>query len=263
MSEYYNPKRTRNIFVPGSGQPFLLSRSKIDLFLECARCFYFDRRLGISRPPGFPFSLNAAVDTLLKKEFDVHRAKKSSHPLMHAYGIDAIPFDHPDITTWRDALRGGIKYLHHQTNLLISGGIDDVWVNPKGELLIVDYKATAKGGEITLDADWQIGYKRQVEVYQWLFRHNGFGVSTTAYFVYCNGDLDKKAFDGKLEFKITIIPYEGNDGWIEATLKEIRQCLEESTVPAYNKDCDYCRYREAVKEYEQPAPPLSLITQSS
>lgn len=77
MSNYYNPQRKGNLYDPSSsssakgGQAFKLSRSKIDLFLNCPRCFYFDRRLGVARPPGFPFALNSAVDHLLKLEFDV------------------------------------------------------------------------------------------------------------------------------------------------------------------------------------------------
>ena len=77
----------------------------------------------------------------------------------------------------------------------VSGGIDDLWMNPAGELLIVDYKATAKDAEVTLDAQWQDGYKRQVEIYQWLFRRNDFKVAKTTYFVYGNGKADRKAFD--------------------------------------------------------------------
>ena len=71
MSLYYNPQRTRNLYDPNDSQPFRLSRSKLELFLECPRCFYLDRVRGIGRPPGFPFNLNSAVDTLLKKEFDI------------------------------------------------------------------------------------------------------------------------------------------------------------------------------------------------
>jgi hypothetical protein len=75
MSEYYNPKRTKNIYDPSSKEPFKISRSKLDLLLNCPRCFYLDRRLWIDQPPGYPFNLNSAVDELLKKEFDIHRAK--------------------------------------------------------------------------------------------------------------------------------------------------------------------------------------------
>ncbi|MFZ2975271.1 MAG: PD-(D/E)XK nuclease family protein [Candidatus Moraniibacteriota bacterium] len=251
MSEYYKAKRIRNLFDPKSKEPFRISRSKLDLFLNCPRCFYLDRRLGVGQPPGFPFNLNSAVDALLKKEFDVHRANETTHPLMKEYGIDAVPFQDERMDQWRDSLRRGIQYLHPKTNLLFTGGVDDVWVNPKGELLIVDYKATSKNGEVSLDADWQIGYKRQMEMYQWLFRKNGFKVSTTGYFVYCNGDKDKEAFDGKLEFNVKVIPYVGDDSWVEGALIDAKKCLMSSKIPKYSKECDYCTYIQAVKEVEK------------
>ncbi len=249
MSKYYNPKRS-NVYVPGSINYFRVSRSKIDLFLNCPRCFYLDRRLGISQPPGYPFSLNSAVDTLLKKEFDIHRASNTAHPLMKAYGIDAVPFQHEKMETWRDALRAGITYLHKPTNLMITGGVDDVWVDLEGRLIIVDYKATSKTGEVGIDADWQIAYKRQMEIYQWLFLKNGFKVSETGYFVYCNGETDKEAFDGKLEFDIKVIPYAGDTSWVEETILSLHRCLNLNGIPPSGDDCDFCKYRLAVKEVE-------------
>jgi len=255
MSEYYTPRRTRNIYDPKSRRPFRLSRSKIDLFQECPRCFYLDRRLGIGRPPGFPFSLNAAVDALLKKEFDLHRAKKSTHPLMKEYGIDAVPFNHPRMDEWRDSLRAGVTTIHEPTNFEVTGGVDDIWINADKELHVVDYKATAKEGEVTLDAEWQDGYKRQMEVYQWLLRHNGFTVSSTGYFIYVNfiyvnGQTDRKAFDGKLEFTVKVIPYTGDDGWIDGVLKKAKTTLDDDTVPTPGTSCDYCIYVETRSSVE-------------
>ena len=247
MSKYYNANRIRGVYQPNSKEPFRLSRSRIDLFLNCPRCFYFDRRLGTDRPPGFPFSLNSAVDKLLKKEFDIHRAKGTAHPLMKQYGLDAVPLAHEKIEEWRDALRRGITYLHKPTNFMITGGVDDVWVDPKGELIIVDYKATSKEDEVSLDADWQIGYKRQMEMYQWLFRKNGFNVSKTGYFVYCNGDADKEAFDGKLEFDIKLISYVGDDSWVDGSIMDAYKCLNSEKIPNAGADCDYCKYIAAIK----------------
>ncbi len=63
----------KKLFNTKSIEAFPLSRSKIDLFLQCPRCIYLDRKLGISQPSGAPFTLNNAVDVLLKKEFDTHR----------------------------------------------------------------------------------------------------------------------------------------------------------------------------------------------
>lgn len=248
MSKFYRGRRKNNVFIPGSPEPFRLSRTRIDLFLECPRCFYLDRKLGVDRPPGFPFTLNSAVDLLLKKEFDAYRKKGEPHPLMRSNGIDAIPFQHEKLGEWRDALRGGISHVHVPTNFLITGGIDDLWINRAGELHVVDYKATAKLTEVGLDADWQAGYKRQAEVYQWLFRQNGFKVSKTAYFVYCNGDLKAERFDQRLQFDVKVLPYEGNDGWIEGTLFNIQKCLTSSEIPKAGPDCDFCLYRRSIAE---------------
>jgi CRISPR/Cas system-associated exonuclease Cas4 (RecB family) len=243
VSEYYKPNRNPNWNY--GGERWRLSRSKIDLFVECPRCFYIDNVLGTARPPGYPFSLNSAVDTLLKKEFDVHRANGDPHPLMTQYGVDAIPFEHASLNTWRENFKG-VQCTHKPTGFTVSGAVDDVWVNPKGELYIVDYKSTSKAGKIeALDQAWHDSYKRQMEVYQWLLRQNGFTVSNTGYFVYANASTDEKAFDGKLEFEITLISYEGNDSWIEGTLTDIKKCAEDERVPSAGENCDYCPYREA------------------
>jgi hypothetical protein len=243
-------QRTRNIYTPGSPEPFRLSRSKIELFLECSRCFYLDRRLGIGRPPGFPFTLNAAVDYLLKKEFDVHRANGSTHPLMKAYGIEAVPFEHEKMDEWRNNFKG-VAHLHRPTNLYVHGAVDDIWINPSRELIVVDYKATSTNNEITLDAEYRQSYKRQMEIYQWLLRQNDFKVSDTGYFVYANGEKDKKAFDGKLEFKVKVLPYTGSDKWVEGAIMDAHKCLEGEEIPKSGDKCDYCAYREASQKYEE------------
>ena len=248
MSQYYTPKRTRNLYQPNSTEPFKLSRTKLELFTNCPRCFYLDRRLGVGRPPGFPFNLNSAVDTLLKKEFDLHRAKNKKHPLQEKYGVDAIPIEHEDLDKWRHNFTG-VQYLHQPTNLLIFGAIDDLWQNSKGEYIVVHYNPSSKNEKIeALDKDWQDGYKRQMEIYQWLLRQNGYQVSGTGYFVYCNGITDKKAFDAKLEFDITLIPYQGDDSWIEQTIIKAHQCLNSDTIPEASLNCDYCGYVKAVGE---------------
>lgn len=202
--------------------------------------------MGTARPPGFPFNLNSAVDALLKKEFDIHRANGTSHPLMEQYGVDAVPFQHPKMDLWRRNF-DGIDHLHLGTRLMVSGAVDDVWINPQGELIIVDYKSTSKDEKIeALDKDWHEGYKQQMELYQWLFRQNGFKVSDTGYFVYANAGKDKKAFDGVLEFEVTLVPHKGDDSWVENTLVAIKKCLESEELPKSSPECDFCAYREMV-----------------
>lgn len=237
-------------FDPASSEPFKISRSKLDLFIECPRCAYLDLRLGVRRVSGPSFTLNNAVDELLKREFDIHRAAGRAHPLMAHYGIDAIPLSHERLEEWRDALRRGIAFHHELSNIILRGGIDDVWRAASGELIIVDYKATSKKEGPSKPEDLYNSYKRQMEIYQWLFRQNGFAVSPTGYFVYVNGKSDAKAFDGKLEFDTALIAYTGDDAWVDEALVDLKKTLMSEEIPAIGKDfrgenpCDYCTYRE-------------------
>ena len=250
MSALSKAKRLWGPFDPASKSPYVLSRSKLDLFAECKRCAYLDLKFGVKRPSGPSFTLNNAVDELLKREFDLHRAQGNPHPLMEAYGIDAVPTKNDKLEEWRDALKRGIAYHHEPTDLILRGGVDDVWETPSGELIIVDYKATSKKVGPTTVHDLYDSYKRQMEIYQWLFRKNGFAVSPTGYFVYVNGDSDAKAFDGKLEFSTVLIPYAGDDAWVEPMLLALKQMLLTEEIPPVGTSfgggpCDFCTYREA------------------
>lgn len=243
MSEFYKPNRVRNIYNPASTEPFKLSRSKIELYTKCPKCFYMDRRLGVGQIPPFPFSLNTAVDTLLKKEFDFHRANGTKHPMMHAYGLDMIPFKHEKMDEWRENFKG-VQHHHQPTNFIITGAVDDLWINSQGQIVVVDYKATSKPTKVTLDAEWQKGYKRQMEIYQWLLRQSGFEVADTGYFVYCNGKADRMAFDARLEFDIDLLPYTGDASWVDQALLDIKACLD-GEMPEPAESCDHCTYRKA------------------
>lgn len=233
--------RYNSLYDPSSNLPFRISRSKIDLFIQCPRCFYLDKRLGISRPSIPGFSLNSAVDTLLKKEFDLLRVKKEAHVLMKKYHIDAIPYTHRDLDIWRQNFKGK-EYHEPDTNFIITGAIDDIWQNPKGDLHIVDYKSTSTEKVINLDDQWKEGYKRQMEIYQWIFRNCGFPISDVGYFVYANASKAPPQFDGKLEFELTIIDYKGNDAWVLPTLKLMKEALNSESIPPFSESCEHCQF---------------------
>jgi len=243
MADYWRERSKP--YQPGQSGLFKVSRSKIELFKQCPRCFWLDTRLKITRPSSPPFNINKAIDELFKKEFDSYRAKGEPHPLMVEYGVQGKPFAHENLDTWRENFVGVVA-VHQPTNLHVFGAIDDVWINDAGELMVVDYKATAKDREVSINSDWQISYKRQLEVYQWLLRQNGFTVNDTGYFVYTNGRMDLDGFNNRVEFKTKIIPYKGNSDWVEPTLHEMKQTMEGDMPPigtaAMGGPCDFCMY---------------------
>jgi CRISPR/Cas system-associated exonuclease Cas4 (RecB family) len=173
---------------------------------------------------------------------------------MKAYGLDMVPFDHEKMDEWRENFKG-VQYHHEPTNFIMTGAVDDIWVNREGEIVVVDYKSTSKPSKVSLDAEWQDGYKRQMEMYQWLLRKLGHKVSSTGYFVYCNGKTDREAFDGKLDFDIDLIPYTGDDSWVEGTLFDIKKCLD-GKIPQSDPECDFCNYRKAFQDTVRANPDL-------
>lgn len=249
------------MYKSDSPVPFNVSRSKIALFLECPQCFYLDRKLGISRPDMPGWSLNSAVDSLLKNEFDLLREQKKPHQLMSFYKIDAIPFSHPNLYIWRDDnnKKVGASVIHRRTNLNICGIIDDIWQNTKSEELhIVDYKSTSTEYGISLDDKYKQGYKRQMEVYQWIFRQMGFKVSDTGYFLFANAIKNRPGFGGKLEFENSIIPYDADDSWVEKIILDIKNCLDSDKIPASGQECQHCAYRKLI-DNEALKNQISLI----
>ena len=244
------PKPYQGTYQPDNPNPYKVSRSKIELFQNCPRCFYLDRVKKVARPSTPPFNINSAVDSLLKAEFDIHRANGHKHPIQEEYGIDAEPAPHKELDKWRENFHG-IQYLHKGTNLLLFGAIDDLWINSAGEYIVVDYKATAKNEPITElgDAPWHNQYRRQIEFYQWLLRQNDYKVSNTGYWVYCTGNPNAGSFDKKVEFDVHLISYEGNDVWVEPVVHEAKACLNATNVPAPTAGCEYCQYIDMAKQY--------------
>ena len=120
-------------------------------------------------------------------------------------------------------------------------------------MIVVDYKATSKASEVSIDSDWQISYKRQMEVYQWLLRANSFAVNDTAYFVYTNGRFDLDGFNDHLEFFTKVIPYKGSDAWVDPTLRKMKDCMDNDAMPpigeaAMGGPCEFCSYARARTE---------------
>ena len=246
ISKGFRTRKT-SFYQNDSDKPFIISRSKFSNFIDCPRCFYLDRVKGLKEPSMPGWALNSAVDDLLKKEFDKHRKEKSPHPIMKQYGLNFIPYDHPDIDKWRQSLSSGISYLDKETNLIIKGGIDDVWYDlDKEELVVVDYKAQSNNTpvetEAYLEGKYHQGYKRQMDIYVHILRNMDFKVSNTTFFMVCNGEKTNAFFKNRIDFKTVLVPYNSDTSWIPSKIKEMKKTLDKKEIPDYNIECESCVY---------------------
>ncbi len=245
--------RKNNTYKYETGKTFKLSRSGIDSFIKCQRCFYLNK-VGNIKDIGIPgFSLNSAHDELMKKELDIYREKGEAHPYMESLKRNLIPFQHEQMEDWRNNFKG-VTYHHKKTDLIITGAIDDVWIDTDtNELVIVEYKSTSTQSEIDLNdgTPWKEQYKRQIDIYQWLFKMNGFEVADDSVFLYSNGIKASKKFNDVMKFKTYVLEYKGSTEWVEAKILEIKKVLDQGSIPSLNEECDTCSYVESVKLYDK------------
>lgn len=267
--------RHRGVYKPDHPEPYEVSRSQIQSFMNCPACFWMNRVKGI-KFPGMPgFLLNTATDTLLKKDFDRYRELQKPHPFMERNGLGhLVPYKHDDFETWTKSLQLGLRTHYEPADLLIGGGLDDVWHDPQtDEIFVVDYKSTAgKRNEdltalqpITLNGVYKESYKRQMDMYQWILRQNGFNVSKTGYFVYVNGDqhfedgmLEESSNKANMKFDVQLLSYEADDSWVEQTILDLKNCLEQDNCPEHaatgfgpngDKQCEHAELFEGMREH--------------
>lgn len=271
-------RRTMEAWIYGtkkSKTPFPISRSKLELFHSCPRCFWLDRVKGIGKP-GMPgFLLNTLVDSLLKREFDLHREAGTPHPYMQKNDLGhMVPLEHPMIDEWRENFKG-VRAPKH--GLMITGAVDDIWKSGQGNTEkwhVVDYKSTATNSEITpelfLEDIYKGGYVRQMAIYQWLLKELGHPVSTKGFFVYENGNNKadsllnreseknprgiplKPALIIEIDLSEDNIIIEGERidlKWVENLVIDAKKCLDLETVPDAGEYCEFCAYVDVASKF--------------
>ena len=222
-----------------------LSRTAVELSLNCERCYVLQYKHRISLP-GLPFTLNSAVDNLCKNEFDKYRKEKKPHPFFETLELgNTVPFDHPEMDNWRN-FRKGAYYTDHDKGYCFGGAVDDLWQKEDGSLIVSDVKATSKNifnwEDTYLKWDYPKAYKRQLEMYQWVFRKLGFKVSNTGVLVYFNGLKNAPTFEGSLNFETHLIELECNDEWVEDAILHAKKLLTQKSLPKASEKCDKCNY---------------------
>ncbi|MGA1462741.1 MAG: PD-(D/E)XK nuclease family protein [Steroidobacteraceae bacterium] len=237
------PRRKRSA---ADAPPTTLSRSALEAFIRCPYCFYLHRRLGIKPPDQFPLTLASATDALLKNEFDAIRGTGERHPLWEREGLNVRAYEHPKMDAWRHNFTG-IRTLHRSTGVTLYGAVDDVWEDlATGALHIVDYKSTSKQGNPSLEGGFGDGYRRQMEIYQWLFRQEGFDVHPVGYFLYVNGSkrggFYGEGLAGRMLFDTVLLAHQGHDGWVEEVVTRAVECLHGPLPEPSSSGCDSCRY---------------------
>ena len=247
------------IYSINQNKDFIISRSRFDEFMSCCRCFYLKTNKGLMSPSTPGWTLNTLTDTLLKKEFDECRKKQEPHRIMIQNNLNhLVPYKSETIKDkkgndkllldeWRDSIHYGLKHRFKDTNIILQGGIDDVWFNTKTEeLVVVDYKSQHKKDVVSQDTyfddPYKDSYKRQLDYYAYLLKGMGYKVSSDAYLYICNAKEVDEGFHGKMLFDEVLIHYKIKTDYLEAEIQKMIDAMNSENIPSSHDSCENCAY---------------------
>jgi len=226
-------------------KPFKISRSGLKLFLECPRCFWLAMHHKIKRPPGYPYTLSAAVDYLVKQEFDKYRKKGVLPPILRQTGLDAKLYGGEELTDWRNNFKG-IAYYDERLNARLYGAVDDILEFPDGSLAVIDYKSTG-AREVRIYDD----YQKQMDIYTYILQCMGFQTHPNAYFVFYIVKKDGGGFDNSLPFGEEMRKIKVNTDWVGDAFERAVKLARQINPPSHASECDHCHFiHQATKHAE-------------
>ena len=230
-------------------KPINLSPNSLNLYLECPACFYLDKKLGIRRPPPYPYALNSAVDALLKEEFDSYRQRREPHPLLLENHIDANLFGNQKLLDqWRDNFQG-LRYYDADLKATLFGAVDDVLEFPaeggsasggKGLLAPLDYKSTGSKVANVYDR-----FQLQLDAYTFLLEKNKYRTNKKGYLAFYVVDKEHGFID-RLPFRKKVVEIDTNPSDIYEIFKDAVVLLQQEAAPKHSEDCLFGQWIEKV-----------------
>ena len=209
----------------------------MQLFRECPRCFWFDKKGIAKRPQPYPYTLADTADKLAKREFDKYRLKGVIPSVLQSLSGARLFSDQALLDKWRDNFYG-LNWFDEELKAELFGAIDDCLEFSSGELGVIDYKTTG-AREITIYPDYQL----QMDVYTFLLEKMGYQTKRKAYFIFYLVDKARPAFDGQLLFKEELREIETSPDIVYPIFREAVEVLRIDKPPTENHSCQYCQWR--------------------
>ncbi len=207
-----------------------ISRSKIDLFIECPRCFWLEVKHNIKRPEKFSSAhIGSKYDPLLKRIFDEHRKINKKPPELEDLDFELYP-DLNKLNIWRK----GVEYYHPKHNITYYGKIDDLLITKEKDLVPLDFKTT-----LSKDFNVYDSYKRELEIYGYFLRKQGEKVLDIGVLYFVRIDINEK-FEKIEERKILTIENLNYEIYDEI-LENLKETYFSEKEPLPNPNCEFCK----------------------
>ena len=213
---------------------YKLSPSRMNLFIECKRCFWLRVNEKVDRPSGpFP-SLPSGVDKEVKNHFDRFRGTDEVPPEVKDEGLEL--FEGQDFLEKARSWRTEPKWRDPETGAVLRGGVDDL-LKDGDDIVVLDYKT--RGYAPKQDKGAPSYYRRQVNLYNLILRENGYQTADYGLILY----FYPKTINDSGEF---IFNTELRK--VEVDIPEAKRLVRDAVdtlngrIPDHSQDCDFCNW---------------------
>lgn len=213
-----------------------LSKSTLQQFQRCPRCFWLSKVKKIDQPRGIFPSIVKGLDKMMKRH--VESCVATARDCKWLSGIEgAAPF--PDRTrlavfrNWRTFKR---TVTVDGDEITLWGELDDLLSFPSdGTVAPWDFKSN---GEARDDSYFEKYNQLDADVYDFILQGHGLKTSGYAYFT---SMWPSESYDDAVHFQHRTIRIKSNPNNALALAGQALACLAGS-LPASGYDCEFCKY---------------------
>jgi len=215
-------------------KPLKISRSKLDTFIHCQRCFWLEVH-GKAPPIDMAMGIYNILDAVQKNYYDKYR-EEGLPPLLKG----KLPFKLADINLVKK-LRIGIFFKDKKLNAVLWGKMDDCFIDDKGRLVVMDNKTSS--GEPK--PEYEKGYKFQLNTYAYLLIKNGFKINPYACLVYYIPEKESD-FGKGIKFKVHVNRIKLDITKIHGIFKKAVEIARKDQPPSRHEECEMCMWTEGM-----------------
>lgn len=235
-----------------------LSKSALENFNRCARCFWLEKVQEIKQPQGIRAGVPMGIDRCLKGHYDAHRATKTVPPeLVGCVPGGLYPEDRlsmKDLRNWRKGLTVAVEGFE------LSTALDDLLFDPAtGRYNMIDYKSKAR---LTDEEETRKYYQTQADASDLALNANGYPTDGATYFVYYSPvSVDASAPSPAVPFRwnAQVIRITADHARVKDLLARAGRCLEAPNAPAGSPACEQCNYLVQRRSYDLREAPAEAF----
>ena len=219
-----------------------LSPSTLNLFCDCARCFWLEKVKNLKRPRGIFPSLPGGMDRVIKAHFDQARASGKLPSELKGKDFEGLKLysNQAQLNLWRE-WRTGLVYKD-EDNSVLSGALDELLV-AADRYVPFDYKTK---GSPTTEEDAVKYYQNQLDCYALMLDENGLPTAGYAFLLYFSPRMVGQV--GQVEFNVQAIKILTDVERARNTFRKAVSCLK-GERPNSAPTCEYCSY---IKRFAVP-----------